>query len=68
MLVLTRREGQSIQIGDDVEVFLVEVRGDDVRLGFRAAPDMAIDRSEIKAAKEADARTASATDRERPRV
>ena len=59
MLVLTRREGQSIQIGDGVEVFVVEVRGNQVRLGFRAAPDVVIDRSEVRAAKEAEGRDAS---------
>ena len=59
MLVLTRREGQSIQIGDGVEVFVVEVRGNQVRLGFRAAPDVVIDRSEVRAAKEAEGRDTS---------
>ena len=36
MLVLTRRPGQSIRIGEDIEVTVVEVRGDQVRLAIDA--------------------------------
>ena len=36
MLTLTRGVGESIRIGEDIEVYVVEVRGGTVRLGFKA--------------------------------
>jgi carbon storage regulator len=36
MLVLTRKAGESIAIGDDIEITVVEVRGEQVRLGVTA--------------------------------
>lgn len=47
MLVLTRRPGQFIQIGDDIEITVVEVRGDQVRLGINAPQDVAVHRTEV---------------------
>jgi len=47
MLVLTRKKGQSIMIGDDVEISVVEVNGDAVRIGIRAPKDVSIYRREI---------------------
>ncbi len=47
MLVLTRKLNQSIVIGDDVEVVVLEVRGEQVRLGIRAPKDVAVHRKEI---------------------
>ena len=47
MLVLTRKIHQSIVIGDDVEVVVLEVRGEQVRLGIRAPKDVAVHRKEI---------------------
>ncbi len=47
MLVLTRKVHQSIVIGDDVEVVVLEVRGEQVRLGIRAPKDVAVHRKEI---------------------
>jgi carbon storage regulator len=47
MLVLTRKVHQSIVIGDDVEVVILEVRGEQVRLGIRAPRDVAVHRKEI---------------------
>lgn len=49
MLVLTRRTGQSIQIGDDITLTVVEVRGDQVRLGIEAPRTTAIYRAEVLA-------------------
>lgn len=46
MLVLTRRSGQAVAIGDDIEVVVVEVRGDQVRLGIRAPQNVAIRRQD----------------------
>lgn len=47
MLVLTRKVNQSIVIGDSVEVVVLEVRGEQVRLGIRAPKDVAVHRKEI---------------------
>jgi len=47
MLVLSRRKGESIKIGDGTEVFVVEIRGDRVRLGFQAGAEVRIMRAEI---------------------
>jgi carbon storage regulator len=47
MLVLTRKVNQSIIIGDDVEVVVLEVRGEQVRLGIRAPKDVSVHRKEI---------------------
>jgi carbon storage regulator CsrA len=47
MLVLTRRVGESILIGDDVEVKVSEIGGGQVRLSFIAPRDVAIVRKEI---------------------
>ena len=47
MLVLTRKVHQSIVIGDGVEVVVLEVRGEQVRLGIKAPKDVAVHRKEI---------------------
>lgn len=47
MLVLTRRASQSIVIGDDVEVTVLEVRGDQVRLGIAAPREISVHRREV---------------------
>lgn len=47
MLVLARKVGQSIVIGDDVELTVVEVRGEQVRLGIQAPRSIAVHRKEL---------------------
>jgi len=47
MLVLSRRLNESIQIGDDVEVTVIDVRGDVVRLGIKAPQSTQIWRKEL---------------------
>lgn len=47
MLVLTRKVHQSIMIGDDIEVVVLEVRGEQVRLGINAPKNVAVHRQEI---------------------
>jgi carbon storage regulator CsrA len=46
MLVLTRKTNESICIGPGIEVMVVGVRGNRVRLGFRAPADVSIQRKE----------------------
>ena len=47
MLVLTRRAGERIRVGDDIEIVVVSVRGDQVRLGFAAPRGVPIYRGEL---------------------
>lgn len=47
MLVLSRQKDESIIIGDDVEITIVDVRGDKVRLGITAPRNITVHRKEI---------------------
>jgi carbon storage regulator len=47
MLVLSRQKDESIMIGDEVEITIVDVRGDKVRLGINAPRNIAVHRKEI---------------------
>jgi cytosine deaminase len=47
MLVLSRLRDESVIIGHDVEVKVVDIRGDKVRLGFSAPPNITVDRKEV---------------------
>jgi carbon storage regulator len=47
MLVLTRKVHQSIIIGDEIEVVVLEVRGEQVRIGIRAPKNVSVHRKEI---------------------
>ena len=47
MLVLTRQKGESITIGDDVEVMICDIRGDKIRLGITAPRQISVHRKEI---------------------
>jgi len=47
MLVLTRKSNQSIMIGDDIEVSVLSVMGDKVRIGIQAPQEVPVFRTEI---------------------
>jgi len=47
MLVLSRQRDESIMIGDDVQIVIVDVRGDKVRLGITAPREIPVHRREI---------------------
>ena len=47
MLVLSRQRDESIMIGDNVEIIIVDVRGDKVRLGITAPKEIPVHRREI---------------------
>ena len=69
MLVLTRRSGESVMIGDQVVVTVVEVRGDVVRLGIEAPREVRVHREEVyRAVGEANAAAAKASDDDMTRL
>lgn len=47
MLILTRRVGESVMIGDEVTITVLGVKGNQVRLGFNAPRTVAVHREEI---------------------
>jgi carbon storage regulator len=47
MLVLSRQKDESIMIGDNVEITIVDVRGDKVRLGITAPKEIPVHRMEV---------------------
>ena len=48
MLVLTRKEGEKIRIGDDIVITVVRSGSDKARIGIEAPPEMVILRSELQ--------------------
>jgi len=47
MLVLTRKPGESVTIGDNIKITIIEIKGRQVRLGIDAPRDMTIHREEV---------------------
>ena len=47
MLILTRKSGESITIGDDVKITVIEVKGKQVRIGIDAPRNYIIHREEV---------------------
>jgi carbon storage regulator len=47
MLVLSRKRDESIVIGDGIVVTIVDIRGDKVRLGIQAPPNVPVHRQEV---------------------
>jgi carbon storage regulator len=50
MLVLTRKRGERVLIGDDIIITVIDVRGEGVRIGFEAPKGIPIQRHEVVAA------------------
>ncbi len=59
MLVVSRKAGQRFYIGDDIEVLIVDVRGDKVRVGINAPKGVCILREELKDKQEEEESTKS---------
>jgi len=47
MLVLSRQKDESIMVGDDVEIVICDVKGDNVKLGIRAPRSIEVHRKEV---------------------
>ncbi|MBN1467474.1 MAG: carbon storage regulator CsrA [Fusobacteriaceae bacterium] len=47
MLVLSRKKNESIMIGDDIEIVVVEIKGDQVKLGVKAPKNITVHRAEV---------------------
>ncbi len=47
MLILTRKLGENIRIGDDIKITILEIKGGQVKLGIDAPPQVAVHREEI---------------------
>jgi carbon storage regulator len=62
MLVLSRHRDESIMIGDDIVITIVDIRGDKVRLGIDAPTDIPVHRQEVYDAIQRENRKASQTD------
>src|ERR1700687_85806 len=66
VLVLTRRANQSIMIGHEIVVTVLEVRGDQVRLGIKAPPSLDVHREQIFAQLQQANRDAVRTSKDEP--
>lgn len=68
MLVLSRKVGEVIWVGEDVKIIVTGIDEGRVKLGFIAPPGVSIDRSEVRADKEADAKIREACRRTKSQV
>jgi len=64
MLVLSRQRDESIMIGDDVQITIVDIRGDKVRLGIVAPSEIPVHRKEVYDAIQRENRKAAQVSRE----
>lgn len=66
MLILTRRVGENIVVGDDIVISVLEMRGDAVRIGIQAPRSVTVHREEVylelQRANQAAARSAATSD------
>jgi carbon storage regulator len=62
MLVLTRKRGERVLIGDDIIITVIDVRGEGVRIGFEAPKGIPIQRHEVVAAVSAANLAAASSD------
>jgi carbon storage regulator len=60
MLILSRRVGESVVIGEDISITVLRVKGNQVRLGVNAPKSIAVQREEVSERSKPDAGTAPA--------
>ena len=61
MLVVTRKQDESLIISDDIEITVLEITKDKVKIGIKAPKEVKIIRSELKDAKQTNEQSASAS-------
>jgi carbon storage regulator len=61
MLVLTRKVGESVKIGDDIELKILSIDGEQIKLGIEAPREIAIHRKEVYLAIEQENNAAAGT-------
>ena len=67
MLILTRRVGEIVKIGDDIEIQVINVNGQQVRIGIAAPKNVSVDRQEVRDRKDRERLPIDRfTDRHRP--
>ena len=66
MLIITRRPGEKIMLGDDVVIEVIEVSGSNVRVGIAAPRSLPVYREEIWRSVKEEHASAAATDPENP--
>ncbi|MBI2601602.1 MAG: carbon storage regulator CsrA [Deltaproteobacteria bacterium] len=64
MLVLTRKLGEGIAIGDDIKIIVMQIKGKQVRLGIKANPNTIVHREEVYRRIQDENRVASQMSRE----
>ena len=47
MLILSRKVNDSIMIGDDIEIIVVDIKGDQIKLGIKAPKNISVHRTEV---------------------
>ena len=65
MLIITRRAGQKVMLGDDVSINVMEIAGNNVRLGIEAPKEMPVYREEIWLAVKQENESAAKAEAER---
>jgi carbon storage regulator len=68
MLILSRRPGESIRIGDDVMITVISISGNQIRLGIRAPREIRVLREEIYHAMQEENRAAASAPEARRRL
>lgn len=61
MLILSRKKGEKICVGNDITIMIVDIRGDQVQVGIDAPREVPVDREEIRDDKEAQKEAGSAS-------
>ena len=65
MLIITRRAGQRVMLGDDIAIHVMEIAGNNVRLGIAAPKELPVYREEIWAAVRSENEMAAAVEADR---
>ncbi len=68
MLILSRKKDESIMIGEDIEVSVVDIKGDQIKLGIKAPRDIKVYRQEVFTAIQRENQAAAKTGTQLPEL